>query len=98
MQHNGVWFSDDEAKSDLIFDYYNNILGTPFLCEHTLDLLPNLDLSGLDACFTEDEIWATVKDLPSDRAPGPDGFTGLFYKVACETIKVDIIHAFNALW
>jgi len=56
-----------------------------------------MDLSGLDACFTE-EIWATVKDLPSDRAPGPDGFTGLFYKVAWETIKVDIIHAFNALW
>lgn len=39
-----------------------------------------------------------VKDLPTDRAPSPDGFTGLFYKVAWGVIKHDVISAFNALW
>jgi len=61
-------------------------------------LLPQLDLSGLDACFTEQEVWAVIKDLPSDRAPGPDGFTGLFYKVTWSTIKQDVLNALNALW
>jgi hypothetical protein len=101
VHHEGQWFSDEEAKADFIFDYYNNILGKPFRIEHALrldELLPRLDMSGLDICFTADEIWATIKELPSDRAPGPDGFTGLFYKVTWETIKHDVVNAFNALW
>ena len=60
--------------------------------------MPTIDMTGIDACFSEDEIWAAVKDLPSDRAPGPDGFNGIFYKVAWEIIKLDIVNAFNAIW
>jgi hypothetical protein len=33
----------------------------------------------LEAIFTEDEVWTVIKDLPKDRAPGPDGFIGVFY-------------------
>jgi hypothetical protein len=61
-------------------------------------LLPQLDLTGIDACFTEAEIWVAIKDMPPDRAPGPDGFCGRFYRVAWEVIKHDIVCAFNALW
>jgi hypothetical protein len=32
-----------------------------------------------------------VKDLPPDRAPGPDGFTGAFYQRAWPIIKRDIL-------
>jgi hypothetical protein len=28
--HDGVWFSTDQAKSEVIYDYFNDILGTPF--------------------------------------------------------------------
>lgn len=28
--------------------------------------------------------------MPSDRAPGPDGFNGLFYKFAWPIIKIDV--------
>lgn len=34
----------------------------------------------------------------SGRAPGPDGFTGLFYKTAWEIIKPDVVNVFNAFW
>jgi hypothetical protein len=70
---------------DVIYNYYKDIFGTPFQREHIIhldDLLPCLDLFGIDACFSEEKIWNTVKNLPSNHAPGPDGFTGLFYKVA----------------
>lgn len=30
VQHEGQWYSAEEAKADLIFDYYNGILGTLF--------------------------------------------------------------------
>ncbi|WVZ90672.1 hypothetical protein U9M48_036954 [Paspalum notatum var. saurae] len=57
-----------------------------------------LDLNGLDHCFSEDEIWAVIRELPDEKAPGPDGFTGLFYKVAWPIIKADIMRVFNAFW
>jgi hypothetical protein len=65
-----------------------------------LDLLnlPSLDLSSLDVCFSEEEIWVVVRDIPTEKASGPDGFNGLFYKKAWPIIKDDIVAAFNAFW
>ena len=50
----------------------------------------------LDVCFSEFEIWATISELLSDKASGPDGFIGLFYKVAWPIIKQDVVNALNA--
>ena len=36
--------------------------------------------------------------MPTDKAPGPDGFTGMFYRVAWPIIKPDILRAFHSLW
>jgi hypothetical protein len=36
--------------------------------------------------------------MPLDKAPGSDGFTGLFYRTAWPIIKQDIMRAFHALW
>lgn len=101
LQHDGTWFSADQAKADIIFEYYNGILGKPFSHEHSIrldGLLPQLDLSTIDACFSEQEVWDTIKCLPGNRAPGLDGFTGLFYKVAWPIIKTDVMNAIHALW
>jgi hypothetical protein len=45
-----------------------------------------------------EEIVTIIKEIPSDRAPGPDGFNGCFYKAAWDIIKVDVIAVFMALW
>jgi hypothetical protein len=37
-----------------------------------------------------------IKELPNDRAPGPDGFSGLFYKTAWPIIQSDIMSALEA--
>ena len=37
------------------------------------------DLTKLDLPFTAQEVWRTIEQLPLDKAPGPDGFTGRFY-------------------
>lgn len=39
-----------------------------------------------------------IKSLPSDKAPGPDGFTGKFYKSCWSIIKDDILAAISAVW
>jgi hypothetical protein len=35
--------------------------------------------------------------MPSDRAPGPDGFTGRFYKECWPVIKADVMAAIITL-
>jgi hypothetical protein len=56
------------------------------------------DLTALEHLFTEQEVWSVIVELPNDKAPGPDGLTGLFYKKTWEIIKTDIMNAFNAFW
>jgi hypothetical protein len=55
--------------------------------------IPRVELQDLDDMFTEAEVWKVVQELPPDRAPGPDGFIGLFYQKAWSIIKHDVLAA-----
>jgi hypothetical protein len=57
-----------------------------------------MDLSVLEQPFSEKEVRDTIVCLPSDKAPGPDGFTGKFYKTYWDIIKIDIMTALNSLY
>jgi hypothetical protein len=46
----------------------------------------------------ENELEQAVKCLPSEKAPGPDGFTNDFYKHCWEIIKPNILHTFHAFY
>jgi hypothetical protein len=35
----------------------------------------------LDQPFTESEIQAAVNELPTEKAPGPDRFIGVFFQI-----------------
>jgi hypothetical protein len=53
--------------------------------------LPGCDLSSLADDFTEKEVHEASKGMPSDKAPGPDGFMGLFFKSCWHIIKEDLM-------
>jgi hypothetical protein len=38
------------------------------------------DLSFLTEPFSQEEMDVVIKKMPPDKAPGPDGFNGLFMK------------------
>jgi hypothetical protein len=40
----------------------------------------------------------TVHALPGDKAPGPDGFTGTFYKACWHIIKNDLMAAIDCFY
>jgi hypothetical protein len=42
--------------------------------------LSTIPVVGLDNPFTTKEVWEAIKDSPAEKAPGPDGFTGVFYR------------------
>lgn len=51
----------------------------------------------MEISFFEKEAWDTIASLPSDKAPGPDGFTGRFYKSYWHIIKADLMAALESL-
>jgi ketosteroid isomerase-like protein len=75
-------YTDQEDKERAFFQAFYGLIGDNSVREYTLNLpalgLQPFDLQELDALFSEDEVWRVVKELPTDRAPGPDGFNGMF--------------------
>lgn len=64
---------------------------------HTINLhplnIPSANLSSLEIDLSETEVWEAIKSLPSVKAPGPDGFIGLFYQRCWDIIKLDVMAA-----
>ena len=77
-----AWNHDEKEKE--AFDHYKTLLGTKVSRARSLNWdvlqLPVIE-EGLDDTFTEEEIKQAISCLPSDKAPGPDGYTGCFFKV-----------------
>lgn len=89
--------TSQEEKQQAILGYYDQLLGTALPRSQTLDLQyfhqGGLNLADLDSPISDDEVWVTIKTLPSDRALGPDGYTGRFYKACWTTIRSDFMAA-----
>jgi hypothetical protein len=71
-------------KEKVITDYFSNHLGSVTWRSSTfnwsaLGYVPR-DLSMLEAPFTQEEIKDTITSMPFDKAPGLDGFIGVFFK------------------
>ena len=89
-------------KQEIIHAHFSAMLAAP--PSRTKDLrwdnltFPAVELESLDTPFTEAEILNAIKQLPSDKSPGPDGFTGLFFKRCWPIIKPDVVAAVNAFY
>jgi hypothetical protein len=57
--------------------------------------IPTCDLSDMGDPFTEDEVKEAIHGTNSHKAPGPDGFTGAFFKNCWDIIKHDLLAVIN---
>ena len=91
----GQIITDQHGKESTFHQAYAEILGSAKAREFNIDLqylnMEPINLSDQDAIFSEEEIWEIIKGMPADRAPGPDGFIGLFFHKAWPVIKGDVI-------
>ena len=56
-----------------------------FLENYNLPKLNEEEAENLNRPITADKIEAVIKKLPTHKNPGPDGFTGEFYKTFGKT-------------
>ncbi|KAM1648373.1 hypothetical protein ACFX1Q_010399 [Malus domestica] len=56
------------------------------------------DNRDLVAPITDEEIKEVAFQIPSARAPGPDGFSGCFYKDHWTTVGKDVVKTIKAFW
>jgi hypothetical protein len=91
----GNVLSDHQDKANAFWLNYKEIMGVsvPTSSSFVLSdiLLPSADLDSVIAPFSEEEISGIVKFMKPDRAPGPDGFNGLFLKKCWHIVKKDFI-------
>ena len=102
VRHNGIIYTDQDRKEEIFTKAYEGLLGRAQARESGLNLeflgIPAADLRELEQMFTEEEVWNTIKELLTDRAPGPDEFIGAVYHCAWPIIKQDIMAVFLKLF
>jgi hypothetical protein len=85
-----------------VFSHFNSILGDFEECAYGLNFsvlaLPVLPPVTINHYFSEEEVWAIIREMSADKAPGPKDFSGSFYQSAWPVIKVDIMNALHAFW
>ncbi|CAN6573468.1 unnamed protein product [Malus baccata var. baccata] len=101
---NGIWHTGDKDICDIANSYFmglfqscspNQIRDVEVCMETRVSPEDNRDLV---APITDEEINVAVFQIPSDRAPGPDGFSGCFYKDHWTTVGKDVVKAIKAFW
>ena len=82
---------DNDEMAEAVYEHFDSILGSRGNQQNLIALhelrLPSVQEVLLDECFSEEEIWQAELDMPTDKTPGPDGFTGMFYRAAWPIIK-----------
>ena len=88
----------------IIRDYYEQLYGSKmdnleemdrFLEKFNLPRLNQKEIEIINNSFTSTEIEAVIKNLPKNKSPGPDGFTGEFYQAFKEELAPIFLKLFQ---
>ena len=100
MSSNLILTTDTTEIQRIVRNYYEEMyakkfenlseMGT-FLEKYNLPKLNEEEAENLNRTITAENFKAVIKKLPTHKSPGPDGFTGEFYKAFKEELT-PILH------
>lgn len=101
-REDGSQATEHHEKAGLLWESFRQRLGISVPINPEFDFSqffsPFEGLSGLSAPFTHEEIDKVVAHMPSDKSPGPDGFSGLFLKICWPVVKYDFYRLCQEFW
>ena len=66
-----------------------------FLERYKLPRLNHEEIENMNRLITRSEIETVIKNLPTNKIPGPDGFTGEFYQTFREELTLTLLKLFQ---
>ena len=93
-------------KERIIRDYYEQLYANKmenleemdkFLEKYNLPKLNQEKIEDLNRLITSTEIKTIIKNLPTNKSPGPDGFTGEFYQKFREELTPILLKLFQKI-
>ncbi|XP_026459855.1 uncharacterized protein LOC113360571 [Papaver somniferum] len=101
--NDGNVISDQSQIVDALIQHFQKIEEQSVnIKEELLEVVPQLiteeDQKILDVIPSTEEIKAIVFDMDPESTPGPDGFSGIFYRSCWEIIQDDLVAAIQFCW
>jgi hypothetical protein len=93
----GGWLSDRTAIGGDFVDHFSSLFSSssPPIDGELADLFPPTiteeENKALISIPTEEEVFKVLSSIDSSKAPGPDGFSALFYKKYWSVVKYEVL-------
>jgi Reverse transcriptase (RNA-dependent DNA polymerase) len=101
LQQYGQNHSNHRQKAHILFNYFRDLICTDEQVQTRYNLQQLYgaisQITDLTTVITSQEINHVIDNWLSHKAPGPDGFTGEFYKAFRQLIVPDLLATYNSV-